>query len=842
VTYILEFMSLMNRIIPDTKNNVEFKNSPELTLLKQKSMINNLIKYSIRSFKRQRAYIIINILGLAIGIACSLLITLYVINEASYDNFNVKKDRIFRVILNGKIGGQEFTVASTPAIMGPTLPREFPEIEDFLRMNNVGLTVVQYEQQIFTDNNIIQADSSFFNFFSIPVIMGDQDNLLNSPHKVVLSESYARKFFGNENPIDKLIEIGSDTTRYVVTGVMGDIPSNSHFEASMVTSFLTNSRSKDQVWTTNIFSLYLLLKPNSSYTTIDSKFKDLIVKYVGPELQKYTGNTIEEFLKQGNKYRFYLQKLTDIHLDNTVQGGFKAPSDPKYLIIFGSIAILIVLIAAINFMNLATAQAIRRTKEVGIKKIGGSTRGMLISQFLTESIILAFVSMIFALVIIKLSLPYFNNLLGTRLVLSLFTTWYTIPALLLFTLIVGTMSGSYPAFFLSSFNPYEVLKGNVSNNNTNMILRRILVVFQFAVSILLIVGTLIMNRQIKYMLNKDIGFEKEHVIVIERAHVVGKKMKAFKESVKMVPGVINISSSTALPGRYSENNGYLIEGRKDESFLMATSWVDYDFLDTYGMKLDSGRNFNESFSTDKQACIINESAMKNFSITDLEKTRILKPEDDGVQAIQVIGVVKNFNFQSLRNPIQPCILLLQGENNYWGYITVKLSPSNYSATINAIEKIWKEYASDSPLQYYFLDADFEKMYSQEKQSARMAMIFSLLAIFIATLGLFGLTSYTVEQKTKEIGVRKAMGSSITGIYIEISKEIIILISISALIACPVIYYYAGKWLENFYYKINLGILSFVAGLTIVLGIAILTISYRVIRAARVNPAQSLKYE
>jgi putative ABC transport system permease protein len=805
-------------------------------------MISNLIKHSIRSFTRLRAYIIINILGLAIGIACSLLITLYVINEASYDNFNVKKDRIFRVILNGKIGGQEFTVAFTPAIMGPTLPREFPEIEDFLRMNDVGPTEVQYEQQILTDNNIIQADSSFFNFFSIPVIMGDQDNLLNSPHKVVLSESYARKFFGNENPIDKLIKIGSDTTRYVVTGVMGDIPSNSHFEASMVTSFLTNSRSKDQVWMTNISSLYLLLKPNSSYTTIDSKFKDLIVKYVGPELQKYTGNTIEEFLKQGNKYRFYLQKLTDIHLDNTVQGAFKAPSDPKYLIIFGSIAILIVLIAAINFMNLATAQASGRAKEVGIKKICGSTRGMLISQFLTESIILAFVSMIFALVIIKLSLPYFNNLLGTRLVLSLFTTWYTIPALLLFTLIVGTMSGSYPAFFLSSFNPYEVLKGNVSNNNTNMILRRILIVFQFAVSILLIVGTLIMNRQIKYMLNKDVGFEKEHVIVIERAHVVGKKMKAFKESVKMVPGVINISSSTALPGRYSQNNGYLIEGRKDESFLMATSWVDYDFLDTYGMKLDSGRNFNESFSTDKQACIINESAMKNFSITDLEKTRILKPEDNGVQAIQVIGVVKNFNFQSLRNPIQPYILLLQGENNYWGYITVRLSPSNYSATINAIEKIWKEYASNSPLQYYFLDADFEKLYSQEKQSSRMAMIFSLLAIFIATLGLFGLTSYTVEQKTKEIGVRKAMGSSITGIYIEISKEIIILISISALIACPVIYYYAGKWLENFYYKINLGIFSFVAGLTIVLGIAILTISYRVIRAARVNPAQSLKYE
>jgi len=443
---------------------------------------------------------------------------------------------------------------------------------------------------------------------------------------------------------------------------------------------------------------------------------------------------------------------------------------------------------------------------------------------------------------VKLSLPYFNNLLGTKLVLNLFAAWYTIPVLLLFTLIVGLMSGSYPAFFLSSFNPYEVLKGNAKNSSNNGRLRRILVVFQFAVSILLIVGTLIMNKQIKYMLNKDVGFNKEQLIVIERAHVIGNRMKSFKESVKGIPGVINISSSTALPGRTNNNNGYMIEGRKDETFLMTTSWVDYDFLDTYEMELDSGRVFNESYTTDAQACILNESAMKNFGITNMEKTRIMRPDDSGPQYLSIIGVVKNFNFESLRNPIQPYILLLQGENNYWGYVTVRLSSSNYTATINAIEKTWKEYSSNAPLQYYFLDADFEKMYTQEQQNAKMAMIFSLLAIFIATLGLFGLTSYTVEQKTKEIGVRKAMGSSVASIYIQISKEIVVLVSISALISWPVIYYYAGKWLENFYYKINLGFLSFVAGLIIAMGIALITISYRVLKAASVNPAQSLKYE
>ncbi len=805
-------------------------------------MLNNLIKHSIRSFKRQRAYVIINILGLSIGIACSLLIALFVINEASYDKFNVKKERIFRVILNGKIGGQEITGAYTPAIMGPTIPKEFPEVEDFLRMDGHGPTVVEFEKKIFTDNDIVQADSSFFNFFSIPVLKGDAKSLLNGPHKVVLSETMAKKIFGNVNPINKIIKIGNDSVGFVVMGVMGDVPENSHFRASMITSFMTNPRSKDQVWMNNSFSLYLLLKPHSSNITVDAKFKDLIVKYVGPEVQKYLGISIEEFIKKGNKYRFFLQKLTDIHLDNTIQGGFKAPSDPKYLIIFGSIAILIVVIAAINFMNLATAQASRRAKEVGIKKIGGSTRGMLITQFLSESLILSFVSLIFAILFIKLSLPYFNNLLGTRLTLELSSGWYKIPALLLFTVIVGIMAGSYPAFFLSSFNPYEVLKGNAKSSTSNGRLRRVLVVFQFAVSILLIVGTLIMNKQIKYMLNKDVGFNKEQLIVIERADVLGNKLKSFKENVKRIPGIVNIASSTAIPGRTNNTNGYMIEGRKDETFLMASSWVDYDFLATYGMTLLSGRPFNESFSTDKDACIINESAVKNFSITDLEKTRVQKPGEKGPENISIIGVVKNFNFESLRNPIQPYILLLQDENNTWGYISVRLLASNYTATINEIEKIWKDYASNTPLQYYFLDADFEKMYSQEKQNAKMAVIFAILAIFIASLGLFGLTSYTVEQRTKEIGVRKAMGSSIAGIYVEISKEVVILVSISALIAWPVIYYYAGKWLENFYYRINLGVFSFIAGLTIALGIAILTISYRIMKAASVNPAQSLKYE
>ncbi len=806
-------------------------------------MLKNLITHSVRSFKRQRAYIIINILGLSIGIACSLLIALFVINEASYDKFNTKKDRIFRPILNGKIGGQEVTIFATPAIMGPTLLREFPEIEDFLRMSGRGPTVIEYENQQFTEDHVIEADSSFFDFFSIPVLKGDAENLLNAPRKVVLSESTAKRIFGDENPIDKAIKIGSDTVRYTVSGVMGDVPGNSHFEANMVSSLMTNPRSENPVWMSNSFSTYLLLKPNTNYETIDAKFPALLEKYVGPEVQQYMGISIEDWTKQGNTYRFFLQNLADIHLDPSIQQEFKDASDPKFLIIFGSVAILIVLIAAVNFMNLSTAQASRRAKEVGIKKISGSTRGMLITQFLSEAFILSLISLLLAMLIVKVTLPYFNDLLGANLSLSLFNNWYTIPGLMVFAVLVGILAGSYPAFFLSSFNPYEVLKGNVKNSQNNGRLRRVLVVFQFAVSILLIIGTLIMYRQINFMLNKDVGFNKEQLIVINRAEALGTKMKSFKEAAKNLPGVINIASSTAVPGRNNNNNGYMIEGRKDETFLSMTSWVDYNYLDTYEMKLVKGRGFNESFSSDREGCIINEAAMKDFNITDLEKTRFMEPGDSGSRAyLPILGVVENFNFQSLRNPIGPYIMKFQNDGMLWGYLTVRLSAKDYSKTIASIENLWKEYVSNNPLQYYFVDEDFEQMYIQEKQNAQMAVIFAILAIFVAALGLFGLTSFTVEQRTKEIGVRKAMGSSIPGIYFVISREIFILVSVSALIAWPLIYYIGGNWLENFYYRINLGVLSLFAGLLIALGIAIMTISYRIMKAARVNPAQSLKYE
>ena len=807
-------------------------------------MLQNLIKYSLRSFKRQRTYIIINILGLSIGIACSLLIALFVINEAGYDRFNVKKDRIFRLVLNGKLGGQEFLGAYTCSPIGPTMVKEFPEVEDYLRMNGRGPTIVEYEDQTFTDDHVVEADSSFFNFFSIPLIKGDPGNVLNSPRRAVLSASTAKKIFGDEDPVDKAIKIGDDTARYIISGIMSDVPGNSHFEASILTSFMTNPRSQNPVWLSNSFSTYLLLKPNTNYVTVDEKIPVMLEKYVGPEVQRFMGISLQDFFAQGNTYRFFLQNILDIRLDPSIQQMFKPASDPKYLVIFGSISILIVLIAAINFMNLATAQASRRAKEVGIKKVSGSTRGMLMGQFLSESFILSFISLILAILIIWLSLSYFNGLLGTSLKLKLLANWYNIPVLLLFSLFVGFLSGVYPALFLSSFKPVEVIKGNVQGSSHRGTLRRILVVFQFAVSVLLITGTLIMYRQIFFMLNKDAGFNKDNMLVINRVEALGSKIEAFKNAMKEIPGIINIASSTAVPGRNNNLNGYGIEGRRDESVLLQTNWVDYDFLDTYGMNLVEGRGFDKSFASDNQACIINESAAKNFGITEIDKIRFLQPQDSGkFRNLQVVGIVSNFHFESLRNPVQPYMFQCKGDANYgFGYITVRLSGQNFQQTITGIENTWKEFTSNDPLQYYFIDDDFKQMYSQEKQNAQLAVIFSVLAVFIAALGLFGLTSFTVEQRTKEIGVRKAMGSSVAGIYYVISKEIILLVAISAAIAWPLVYLVAGRWLENFYFRINMGAFSFAGGLLIALLIAIFTISYRIMRAAMVNPAQSLKYE
>jgi putative ABC transport system permease protein len=807
-------------------------------------MFAKLVKHSLRALNRQRGYVFINIVGLSFGIACSLVIALFILHEFSYDRFNEKHERLYQLVLDGKIGGQEMQVSNTCSPVGPTIRKEIPEVEDITRVNTWGETIIKYQDQSFTETEFVEADSTFFNLFSIPLLVGDKRTVLNAPHKLVLSETTAKKIFGNDDPIGKMLKVGTDSTLYAVTGIMADFPELSHFEANILASFVTNRRANDNQWTSNSFETYVLLKPNSNPREVDSKLNEILRKNVGVELEKYIGITLDEFFAKGNRYRMYLQLVTDIHLNPGVSQSAKPTSNPKYLLIFGSIAILIIVIAAINFMNLSTAQSSKRAKEVGIKKVSGSTRTQLVWQFVAESMVLTFVSLVLAILIIQSALPYFNNLLQIKLELNLMGSWYSIPFLLALAVLVGIIAGSYPAFYLSSFSPYRVLKGKLRDSMKTGVLRSMLVVLQFTISIVLIIGTLIMFRQINFMLKKDLGFDRDRLLVISRAEAIGGKIKAFKESVKSIPGVVRVAASTAVPSHNNNNNGYMVEGQSDETFLFQTCWADYDFFETYGIKLSNGRLFDESHSTDNQVCIINESSVQKYGFTDPLSVTILRPSDDPQQSnkFPVIGVVKDFHFESLQNEISPYLFMLKPDQWSWGYVSIKLAETANEGTIKEIEKVWREFTANDPMQYFFMDQNFNRLYREDQRSASLSIIFTFLAILIAALGLYGLTSFTVEQRTKEMGVRKALGATVTSLFVLISKEILILIAISTAIAWPLVYFVAQNWLQNYYYRISLTVFDFIAGFLIAASIAIATISYRALKTARVNPAESLRYE
>lgn len=806
-------------------------------------MIKALLKHSWRSLKKQKGYTFINVLGLSIGIACSLIITLFVIHQLSYDQYHENKDRLYRLTLDGKIGEQELIVSSTASIIGPTMLDEFPEVENYNRLNIFGENILKDGDRIFTFKDFAETDSTFFDIFSIPLSQGDPKTVLNEPYTMVLSESTAKTIFGDEDPINKTLKLNTGNTAYRITGIMADFPENTHFNANVLTSFMTNQRSRDTEWLNNSFETYVLLKPNASPQTVNAKFAGMIEKYIGPRVLELFGATLEDFFSTGNRYNFYLQPITQIHLDPTINHEAKPATDPKYLWIFGSIAILIIVIASINFMNLSTAQATKRAKEVGIKKASGSSRWNLIRQFLTDSTLISFFSLVLAIVIVLFVLPVFNNLLNAKVSLAIFSNWYTIPGLIAFALLIGILAGAYPAFYLSSFNPNAVLRGKVRDGLKNGKLRSVLVSVQFLISIILIIGTMVMYRQLQYMINKDLGFNKDKLLVIHSVSSIGDKTKTFKDELLKLPGIASVSASTAVPGHNNNNNGYMIEGRSSETFLMQTNWVDYDFFKTYQIGLNDGRFFDEEYSTDPQACIVNAQTIEEFGIDDISSVRFMvTDQDQQLTPIPIIGVSDNFHFRSLHNRIDPYIMRFKTDGLNFGYVSVKFSASATAETINRIEDIWKEFAANNPLQYFFMDNDFSEMYKVERQNAQLSVVFAILGIFIAALGLFGLTSFTIEQRTKEVGVRKALGASGGSIFYLISKEIIVLVCISTVLAWPLIYFVANNWLQNYYYRIDLRIMEFVLGFIVAISIALITISYKTFQSLRINPALTLRYE
>ena len=793
-------------------------------------------KHSFRAMYKQKAYLFINIVGLSIGIACSMIIALFIINELSYDQFNEKKDRIYRLIVNGKMADKELSYAITSGAIGPAMLRDFPEVEAFMRLTPNGESLVKYSEKIFPESSLVYADSTFFKVFSIPLLRGNVNTVLNSGHTLVLSQATAVKIFGDKDPIDKLIRIEDDTIPFLVTGIMADIPGNSHFNANIIASFMTYFTADDN-WNDNRYVTYLLLKKNALPSAVNAKIPAMIIKYLGPAIKKSFGITMEEFIAKNN-YNIYLQPLGKIHLNPSITQFTKLPANPKYLFIFGGIALLILLIAVFNYMNLSTAQASRRAKEVGIKKLSGSSRSKLIWQFLGESLFLSFVSLGFAIIIVENSLPFFGRLLNTELQISYFGNWFTLPVLFILSVIIGMLAGSYPAFLLSSFNPYLVLKGKVNESLKSGSMRKLLVVLQFSISIILIVGTIIMFRQIRFMLKKDLGFNKEQLMVISRAGVIGNRVSPFKEAISKIPDVLHISASTAVPGRSESGTSYIVEGKPGDLFEFKINYVDYDFLETYGIKLAAGRSFNDSYPSDKTAAIINETAIRQLNIPSPIGLSLI----DGQKKFPIIGVVKDFHYESMRAEISPYVLRFKTENDNYGYFSLRLSKNASSVSIREVENIWKKFAPETPMQYYFLDQDFDQKYKEEKQNSRLAILFTILAIFIAGLGLFGLTSISIEQRTKEIGIRKTMGATPAEIIFILSKEFVMIVSIATIIAWPIIFLLAKNWLQNYYYRINLKAVDFIAGLLIAVLITIIVIGYHTIKSSRSNPVDALRYE
>jgi putative ABC transport system permease protein len=772
------------------------------------------------------------------------MIGLFIIHELSYDKFNKNKDRIYRLILDGKIGEQEVLGAFTPAPMAATFKEEIPEIVEAVRMDNWGETVVRYEDKTFIEDHFVLADSTFFNIFSIPLIKGNPQTALNAPHKVVLTESAAKKYFGDEDPLGKMLMIGTDSTYYVVTGICKDVPENSHFEFNMLGSFLTHWRAQDQIWLANSFATYVLLTEGASQKAVEEKIRPVLLEHIGPEVQQYMGINLDDFAQSGNRYGILLQPLSDIHLNPAIDTQFKQPNDRKYIYIFALVALAVLIIAVINYMNLATAQSANRAHEVGLKKVVGSGKYELVWQFLVESIILSVFALIIALLIIELLLPYFNNLVRLQLSLNYTEKWYIIPLLLGLSLFVGIASGAYPAFFLSSFRPVTVLSGKLGSGVKSGILRSVLVVFQLIISITIIVATIVIFRQIHYMLTKDLGFNKDQVMVIEQVHVLRDRIPVFKKEIENIPGVLACSHSTTVPGHMNNVNGYLIASRNRETVIMTTSWTDNDQLKTYQIQLAEGRFFSDEFASDSNACVINETAVKNFQLKDPLSTIFIEPSPQGGSMVNhnVVGVVKDFHFTSVHENIYPYIFLHNAGRQGWGYFSIRMAPENIKQTSDRVEKIWKDFTNDYPIQFFFMDEDFNRQYREDRRTGSLSLVFGILAIFIASLGLYGLTSFMVEQRTKEIGIRKIQGANIGRIVYLMLRESSILVGIATVIAWVLAYFYLSHWLENYYYRIRLSPADFILSLLIVLLISWLSVSYWTIKAARTNPAEALRYE
>ncbi|MEQ8303591.1 MAG: ABC transporter permease [Cyclobacteriaceae bacterium] len=801
-------------------------------------MIRNYLKVALRNILKYKFFSAINVLGLSIGMACCLFIFIYVVDELSYDKFHEDVENIYRVGLQGRIAGQEIYTTSSSWPVGPTMQDEITGITDALRVwpRRAGL-VFKNGDKAFTEKEVIYADSNFFEFFSFKLLEGDPATALKEPNTVVLTPSMASKYFGSENAVGKLLTIGNDNQSFKVTGIAQPAPSNSHFHYNAIISFMSARGLLFEGWTGNSLQTYVRKDAATKPELINTRLEEIVEKYVGPEVEQGLGFSFEEFKKQGGIYGYFVYPLTDTHLYSTLQDDVEPNGDIKYVYIFSLIGIFILIIACINFMNLSTAKSAGRAKEVGLRKTLGSLRGQMVWQFLSESIIYSAVAIVIALMVCYLTLPYFNLISGKALTLEAVKNGPFLLGVISLIVLVGFVAGSYPAFYLTSFNAVEVLKGKMRAGMKSKGVRSTLVVVQFAISIFLIIATAIVLQQLQYLQSKNLGMDKENVIILQNARRLGTNLEAFKNTVKQTAGVVNASyTNNTFPG---VNNTTIFRGKgSEQDRLSGTYFADYDHMDVMKFELKEGRYFSRDFPSDSSTVVINEAAVKEFGWDEPINKEILSLNGPEPVSLKVIGVVKDFNFESLKTEVRPMIITLTNTSNF---LMVRYN-GDPSAVLESVKESWAEYAPGDPFEYTFFDQDFDALFRSEQRLKNIFMVFAGLAIFIACLGLFALAAFTTEQRTKEIGIRKALGASVPNLTLLLSKEFTVLVLISFVPAAAAAWYFTNSWLQDFAYRVNISPLIFVLGGVIAFLVAWLTVGFQAMKAASANPTNSLRYE
>jgi putative ABC transport system permease protein len=806
-------------------------------------MLLNYLKITIRNVVRNKTYSFINIAGLAIGIACCILILLFINDELNYDKFHKNYENIYRACLDSRIGNSELNAAVSPAPMAEALVKDFPQVLAATKFTGFGSTALRYNDIVYNEENYFWTDSTIFDVLTFEFVKGDAKNALNQPNTVVITEKMAEKYFGDEEPIGKLINSDNEVD-ILVTGVVKEFPANSHFHFDFLSSFVGQIED-NQFWFRNSFYTYFVLQDGIDPGDFESLMNNKFVEYTSPEIVQATGISMEDNIKQGFRYQFLIQSLTDIHLKSDFDYELEPNSDINYVYYFSIIALGILLIAIVNFMNLSTAKSSGRAKEVGIRKTLGSPFTQLVKQFLSESVLMSFIAVVLAVVFVYLMLPYFNSIAQKDLSFDLFTNPVVLLFLILLSVFIGILAGSYPAFFLASFNPVTVLSGKHKRGPKGSLLRSGLVIFQFSISIILILGTIIIYNQLQYIQSKNLGFNKEQVLIIHEADNIGTRVFSFIDELETNPDVTIASNSGNVMGSsFSSYTFRMADQPEQAALLIWTLFTDVDFAKTYQFKFKEGRYYSEDRVTDSTGIVVNEAAVKVLGIQGdpIGKEIIWIGGDYDGQVARIIGVIEDFHFESFHTEIGPFVMNLWRAGDFGRYVSVRIAANNIPSTIEFIKEKWIKYAGQQAFEYTFLDEDFAKIHAGEQRTGKLFTTFSILAIFVACLGLFGLTAFAVERRIKEIGIRKVLGATVSGIVFLFSKDFLKLIVISNVVAWPLAYFFMNNWLEDFAYRIDISWWVFVLSGGIALLIALITISLQAIKAATANPVDSLKYE